>query len=650
MAILPMKRVELFGLVKHKQVILKELQRLGLVEPIVKQMEDTEFPEQNKTQLLAVETELAQLNRLLTIFDRFVPQKPNLVEQFAGMKTVMTWEERQNILANENELVSLKEEAFRLDEEYSRKEQSIHQTERELDGVLPWGNLVLPVEAWKGTARLRVVLGSLEAKTSCLIEALSSDNDQPFVLEEINRTDDRGYIVLIIPRSFQFEQDIRAVGFVEGAPDITNGLVSDHIIALKEKLQRQRAELGEEYDHLCQLAKRREMVQVFYDRAYNEKLCVEAELRLIEGKKVFALEGWLEAAQQERVSEVIKGMNLPIHIEFHEPGVDEITPISLENTPLLTPFEYLVNSFSNPNPREIDPTGVVAPFFFILFGIALGDAGYGLTLAVICLVLLKKLTMKPLGEKLAWMFVYCGLGAILSGAMTASYFGIDPPYTPLINPIEEPIKFLVIVLGIGVIQLFAGVICNAAINIKNGRWGDALWNQGFWLLFLIGVLLMLVNTQINLGVYSRFINYYTIVAALLVIIANTRGKKGILAKLLALPGGLFTIYGGVGFFSDVLSYSRIMALGLAGGVMAGIVNMFAGQAWGIPIIGWLLGIAVFLIGHAFNLSLSILGAYVHSSRLQYLEFFGKFYEGGGEAFAPLKWENKYIYLTKEREV
>jgi V/A-type H+-transporting ATPase subunit I len=135
-----------------------------------------------------------------------------------------------------------------------------------------------------------------------------------------------------------------------------------------------------------------------------------------------------------------------------------------------------------------------------------------------------------------------------------------------------------------------------------------------------------------------------------VVISATRGKKGILKKLLAIPGGLYNIYGSIGFFSDVLSYSRLMALGLSGGVMGGIMNQLA---WlviqSVPVIGWIFGGMIFLFGHALNFGLSILGAYVHSSRLQYLEFFGKFYEGGGKPLTPFKTEHKYTFVTNEEE-
>jgi V/A-type H+-transporting ATPase subunit I len=155
---------------------------------------------------------------------------------------------------------------------------------------------------------------------------------------------------------------------------------------------------------------------------------------------------------------------------------------------------------------------------------------------------------------------------------------------------------------------------------------------------------------IGLKAYATQLNYLLLTAAILMVIGNTYGKKGFVAKLLAIPGGLYSIYNTIGFFSDVLSYSRLMALGLSSGVMGGIMNQLGVQVFNsMPVIGWIFGVAILIFGHALNFALSVLGAYVHSSRLQYLEFFGKFYEGGGRPFTPFHIKPKYTFLINKRE-
>ncbi|MGE5550283.1 MAG: V-type ATP synthase subunit I, partial [Bacteroidota bacterium] len=194
-----------------------------------------------------------------------------------------------------------------------------------------------------------------------------------------------------------------------------------------------------------------------------------------------------------------------------------------------------------------------------------------------------------------------------------------------------------------------GTALSALPSLRQGQWRDAFFNQGMWLLFLSSVMLLLGKGALGLDRYGRLINYLALGAALGVVYSATRGKRGIVGKLLGIPAGLFNIYNSIGFFSDILSYSRLMALGLSGGVMAMIINLFARMAAGAGGPWIVLGVLIGVFGHGLNVALGILGAYVHSSRLQFLEFYGKFFEGGGRAFKPLRVERKHTFVVKEKE-
>lgn len=650
MAIVPMKHLELYGLIRHKSSFLTELQRLGMVEIASLETEEvaSEPGEDLNRRLTQIDERLIEINRVLAIFERFDPQKPNFVEQFAGMKTVLTWEEQQNYLAAEEKYEELKDDVFRYEQEFTRLEQERGQTEREITQLEPWSELALPKQVWAGSKHIQVLLGSIEGKLNALTTEL--DNQEiSYCLQELGNYENRLYLVLFLLRASEVDEVLRNLGFVSAVPEVPDGTVGKYLELLVKK-QSERAERLESVKNILkELAAQRQLFQTFYDYWYNLKLQVEANRQLLLSKDVFALAGWVEAEKAGRVEEVLTALGLPYYLHFRDPEADEEIPIALKNTKPVAPFEALVGGFSYPRKDEIDPTPAVAPFFFLCYGMALGDAGYGLVLALICSVLLWKLTMRPRGRKLAWMFIASGLGAVFFGLLTSSVFGFAP-YQGLFNVVESPQTLLVVALGLGLFQLYVGTIINGWINIKNGRWGDALWNQGFWLLFLTGILLTVGAPQVGLEQYSLYIRYGTLISAALLILGNTRGKKGFWTKLIALPGGLFTIYGSVSFFSDVLSYSRLMALGLSSGVMGSIINMFVGMVWEVPGIGWLFAIAIFLFGHALNMGLNVLGAYVHSSRLQYLEFFNTFFTGGGRPFAPLKLENINIFLRKEREV
>ncbi|MGE5528566.1 MAG: V-type ATP synthase subunit I, partial [Patescibacteria group bacterium] len=288
-------------------------------------------------------------------------------------------------------------------------------------------------------------------------------------------------------------------------------------------------------------------------------------------------------------------------------------------------------------------------FFFLFFGFCLSDAGYGLVLLLFCLALLKWLKMGPAGKKLARLFILGGIGAMIMGFVTGGFFGDLFHLPALIDPIKNALVLLALALALGFIQLFLGIFISALPSVQEGRWRDALFNQGFWLLFLVSTVLLMGKGPFGLARFGRAVDYLALASALGVIYNATRDKKGALGKLLGIPAGLFTIYGSIGFYSDVLSYSRLMALGLSGGVMAMIINLFARMAANSGPIGIALGILIGVFGHSLNIALGILGAYVHSSRLQFLEFYGKFFEGGGRPFRPLRTEYKHTFVVKQKE-
>ena len=649
MAIVPMKRLELYGLVRNKASFLSELQRLGLVELIEPAAEDrrSETEEMIRNELFLIEEKLGEINRILEVFERFAPQKPNFVEQFSGMKTVLTWEEQQNYLAKKEETTRLADRVFNAEKEHNLLEQEKVKVEREISALRPWTNLDLPVASWSGSKRVAILLGSFDQNLQALVGELEQEKI-PYYCQVIGEYDNRIYMAFFYLRESRAEEILRAKGFAAAWPELAVGTVGERLAVLDEKKQELETNLAKMEKTIQVLADQRPLFQTLYDYWHNQKIQVEAGRQLLTGKAVFALEGWVAAEKVTRVEEVIASLKLPHYLRFSDPQADEEIPILLENKKVITPFEKLVEGFSYPRSDEVDPSAAIAPFFFLGYGMALGDAGYGLVLSVICLVLMAKVPMGSSGRKMAWLFFISGLGTIFFGLLSSSIFGYSF-YPGLFNVVEQPQLLLVISLGFGLVQLYVGTMISGWISIKNGDAAEAIWGKGVWLLFLTGLLLIAGGSQIGLGAYATQIKYGTLAVAILLVIGNGRGQKGIWAKIKAIPGGLMTIYGSIGFFSDVLSYSRLMALGLSGAVMGSIINLFVEMTWGAP-IGWVFSICIFLFGHALNFGLNLLGAYVHCSRLQYLEFFNTFFTGGGRPFTPLKLENINIFLKKEREV
>ena len=659
MSLAQLKKVEIYGLQQERNRLLKEIQELGLME-VVEYTEEAQepseeiFSEQMQTEYSEqsgmIDRRLAEIGRALNFLEQITPVKPSLIQQFAGVKTYLSKNEFDHLAGTEEQLNQVITDLFKIEQDLSQIQSKRTQLETLLATFIPWRGLDLSANDLEGTVNTQIVLGVTEDSVEKLREALSG-LDAPYYLELINQDQSGSYILLVILRD-SYEKALPLLTSLKvnilALPHFEN-TVASKLVQIEQDLLRLSKSETLLKEKAGSLTKERPLLQVCYDSLLSEKQRLAISERLAHGKRSFALKGWLVADKLNNLKGCLTGAKLNYVLRAEDPAPGEDTPVVLKNNPVITPFEYLVHSFSYPQAHEVDPTPAIAPFFFIFFGIALGDAGYGLVLSLVCAGLLVMLKMGPIGKKLSWMFLLSGIAAIVFGLITGSVLSL-PLKFGVFSPLENPILLLIIALGLGVVQLYLGVLISAWGNIKAGRWADVIWDQGFWLLFLTSVILILGKEAFGLSNYAKLLNYLLLFAIGGVVISATRGKKGILKKLLAIPGGLYNIYGSIGFFSDILSYSRLMALGLSGGVMGGIMNQLAGLVIeGLPVIGWVFGGIIFLFGHGLNFALAILGAYVHSSRLQYLEFFGKFYEGGGKPLTPFQMEHKYTFVTNKEE-
>ena len=653
MAVLAMSRLELFGLRGDLVGIMDHLQRAEAVEIVATEV-DAHWP---GTSLSAIERELAEIERLLGLFDRMAPRRPNLIEQFAGTKTVLTRHEFTDYAADVPGIEKTIEQARSIEAGVAAANGSLHEQESLLAQLLPWSDLRLSQAELDGTRHVRVLLGSVERMP---FDRFAADlrGLETRALPIHLATEGEGFRAVVLwPRESDQAPLLEKLGFNPASLPPFTGHVGDAIDAINTRLAELKEQMASLTNEAGALAKARPRVEARYDFLRGELAKAQAMLGLSATRHAFRLDGWIPSRRIQELNRQLDGAGFSYAMTTRPPGPDEEPPVILNNPGVANPFEALIEGFSYPKPGEIDPTKVTAPFFFIFFGFCLSDAGYGLLLILFCLSLLKWLKMGPVGRKLSRMFILGGFGAILMGLLTGGLFGDLLRLPALIDPIKNAMILLGLALALGLIQLFLGTVLSALPSIHEGQWRDAFFNQGVWLLFLTSMIFLLAKAFVTkgpvagfLGRYGGAINIFALTTSILVIYSATRGKKGVLGKLLGIPAGLFNIYGSIGFFSDVLSYSRLMALGLSGGVMAMIINMFARMAaGGGQWYGVVIGIVIGVFGHTLNVALGILGAYVHSSRLQFLEFYGKFYEGGGRQFRPLRLQRKFTFLVEERE-
>lgn len=347
-----------------------------------------------------------------------------------------------------------------------------------------------------------------------------------------------------------------------------------------------------------------------------------------------------------------------IAFEKRELTEEEVPPTMIQNHGAAHPFEFITTLYGVPTHKDLDPTPFLAFFFFIFFGLSLSDVGYGITLmALTGTVLLRYKVLGGMRQLLVTLF-FGGAGAFLAGILYGGYFGVNavdvhPALVSLqlFDPIGNPMPVFYLALSMGVVQIMFGTILDIVRTAKNNDLVNGLLDNVPWLLMFL-ILIAFTISQVGIlpeGLSSAIANnwhYAAIGAAVLISVTKARLGKGIVDMMLK---GVLALYGGVNYFSDILSYSRLLALGLATSALGFSINLIAGIVGGDGIgIGTIFAILILIAGHTLNITLSTLSAFIHSSRLQYVEFFGKFLQGTGKPFQPFARKNKHTILLPEK--
>ena len=354
-------------------------------------------------------------------------------------------------------------------------------------------------------------------------------------------------------------------------------------------------------------------------------------------------------------------------IDIDEIKEDEEPPTVLQNNAFSSSVEGVLEAYGLPHKGEFDPTTIMSFFYVFFFGMMLSDAAYGAIVAIACFVALKKYPrMSASMHKSLKLFFFCGLSTIVWGILFSGYFGdavdvigrtffgVDVTVPPLwFAPLNNPMKLLIYSMAFGLVHLFVGLGIKGYMQIKDKQYLDFFCDVVLWYIFLIGLILMLIPSDIFASIAQMTVVFppalntlakvLAIIGAVGLLLMSGRSSKN---PVLRIALGAYDIYNITGWLSDVLSYSRLLALGLATGVIASVVNQM-GSMFGGGVIGAILFALVFVVGHLMNLAINLLGAYVHTNRLQFVEFFGKFYEGGGRPFEPFETDTKYVDIKEE---
>ncbi|MCI8990140.1 MAG: V-type ATP synthase subunit I [Lawsonibacter sp.] len=646
MAIEKMKHLRMVAMASDREDLLRKLQHMGCVE-IVQPEADPEDPlwaslaRPDTGGLAAAHEEQLQAERALEVLKRYAPAKSGFLAPRPSVpeKDLLNPEQTRQGM-------SLAQEVHGLDRRLSAVRAEQTKLEAQKEALRPWLNLDLPLETGS-TPQVVFQLGTLPASLPMnQAEGEVQAAGELAELTEVSASRESHYCTLVCHAS-QGDvvlETLKNLGWSRANLRDWTGTAAENLERLEQETRALKEEAASIEEKLSGMGDRNAPLQKMADLACINVSREEARSRLMDTGETFLLEGWVPSERWPALERELSAY--PCAVEAADPAPEEYpqVPVKLKNNWFTKPLNMVTDMYSLPAYGSLDPNPLMAPFFILFYGMMMADMGYGLIMMLASVVVIKK--AKPDGATMRYMMPLlglCGVSTFLWGAATGGFFGdLIPQLVQLMNPgstfalpklfdpLDKAVNVLVGALVLGVVQIFTGMAVSMYKQIKAGETMAALCGEGAWFLVFILAGAAAVSGQI-----------IPCVAAILVVLALTQGygKKGIVGKLMGIAGSLYNNV--TGYFSDILSYSRLMALMLAGAVTAQVFNTLGAMTGNV--------IAFFIIamvGNALNFALNILGCFVHDMRLQCLEYFGRFYEDGGKPFRPLDLDTKYYKVVK----
>ena len=638
MSIVKMKKLQLAGLGAQREELLRKLQKLGCVE-----LRLSDAPE---GYLSPVTEEPAELQvETLRRQQKDAEDAIRYLKKYAYVKTGLFPE--KELISEADFFADIRAEALRATGSVLEAVQALgeHQALRgsltaQRDSLLLWQDLPVPLET-RETRASRIFIGSIDAAKAPeeLEEAITAAGLEGGIRAAGSNRERQGILAVCLKSEEEgFSRILRDFGYEAAPASSLRGTAGENIARLEEQAEQASRDEEEALAYLKECGAHRRLIKLWYDRLSVDIEAAEARKKLLVTQQAFALTGWVDEPHVPALESLLG--EYCCAWELSDPAEDDKVPVRLQNNVLTRPLNMVTEMYSLPHYRNVDPNPLIAPFFCIFFGMMFNDLGYGLVFIILSLVIQKKYRLQRGMKNMMQLMLECGVTTAVFGILTGSFFGdaitqvaglfgrsVTVP--ALLNPMENPMLILIISLALGVIQILFGMGIKAYILIRDGHPWDALMDVGSWWLLFAGIAVGALG-----GTWL-----VALAGVLALVLTQGRTKPTIIGKLV---GGLASLYDITSYFSDVLSYSRIMALMLAGGIVASIVNILGGLFGNIIAF-----IPIFIIGHIFNIGINVIGTYVHAARLQYLEFFGKFYADGGKPFRPLEVKTKYFDIVKE---
>ena len=655
MAIVKMSKFDLVVFAEQRAKVLKKLQKFKEVSFVDIELHDengklskdavegvTKYV--NNEELTHIDERLYQLSNAISLIKKYDERKTRLRDVIHGNENYTFDELAKKALSYDWKKVS--SELNKIGTQYSQIKSEISKKYMRYNEIDLWERLDVNPKELKNLKKVNTFLGTVPIKLKGTFIDGISELDKTYY-EELKIVKDEVYY-LVISSIDESEKEKLAEVFrnssftvenldIDAVPqDYKNGLQKE-ISELKKEKRRLKAQIKTYSEDLTDL-------QAVYEYMQNKKLRIVESEKLAQTENTILIKGWIPTEKVSEFEKVIKdeaGDNY--YLTFTDADRDDATvPIKLKNGKVASTFENLTGMYAYPRYNEIDPTPLFTPFYILFFGMMGADVGYGLVLLLATMFVLKVVNLSSQMRKSIKFFFYLSFSVIFWGLLYGSYFGATiPGMWRLVDPASQYNDLLIGSIVFGVVHIFVGLAIKAYMLIRDGKSLEAVYDVLFWYMALIGGMLFLIFKLMNLSAVVANVSMWVMIAGMAgIVLTGGREAKGVGAKL---GGGLYSLYGISSYVGDFVSYSRLMALGLSGGFIASAINMIAGMIGG-NWFGMIFIPLILIVGHLFNMFLSFLGAYVHTSRLMYVEYFGKFYEGGGKPFKDFRTENKYINL------
>ena len=655
-----MKRLLLFGNNSEKSELMKILHRSGCVEiSLAKKLDNTSYVlDENKineytrklTQLEFTFDFLAEASKVVSANAKAknVEYKPVKTSGLLIPKKSLTFDEFERSQEVEKEV-------FEIIDKFEKYSQQIIDLKSENTKYLSLANQLTPFKAvkaklssFKSTKHVAIIMGSINTAKLPLVSNLEEKGAYVEVFQ-----DDRFVNIAVM---YLKEQDQEILDILNEM-DFANcslafdDYASDMILDAERKIKENDQKIIDIYFEAVKDEQVLFNAQRLHDFYALEIRKVECEGLTLNTQTSYFMEAWLPAKNEAELNKALEESPLALSYVIRDPIEGEAVPTYCENNEVVSPYESVTNMFSSPKYKEIDPNPFVAFFFFLFYGMMLSDAGYGLILTILTGIVLFITKPKKGQSNLIKIVFMGGISTIIWGILFGSYFGLSATDLHIwcwFNPIEEPMKMLYLSLGMGIFQMLFGTGIKAYAEFKGKNIMGGI-TALCWFFLVIGVGGFAAGKFIKgfpswIGTIGVV---FLAIGVVLLMLGGAQGKKGA-GKVTGAVGSLYDI---VNFFSDLMSYTRIFGLGLATAVIGMVFNQIGTSISGLlggGVAGVIVIIIIALIGHTFNVAINALGAYVHNSRLQFVEFFGKFYTGGGSLFKPLGSEMKYYYINNEK--